>query len=196
MIIDEFNVRKAAQVAAFFARAAGGRINVLKLSKLIYLADREFASRHDEPMLFDHLVSMDHGPVNSSTLDLINGMAGPNRDWDEFVAPRSGYDVPLARELSDGDFDELSAAEVAVLKHTWVGLGGLNQYELRDYTHKNCPEWEDPHGTSSPIPYSRLYKFLGKADAEGLAEIVENVRSIERSFKSSVDVAWDQIPTI
>jgi uncharacterized phage-associated protein len=182
-------VRKAAQVAAFFARAAGGRVNVLKLSKLVYLADREFASRYDEPMLDDRLVSMDHGPVNSGTLDRINGMGGPDSDWDAFVAPRSGYDVPVARQLSDDDFDELSKAEREVLTHIWQRFGRMTQYEIRDYTHGACPEWENPQGSSTPIPYERLFKFLKKQDPEGLAESVEETRRLNRTFKRNANRA-------
>jgi uncharacterized phage-associated protein len=88
MVFVEFNRRKAAQVAAFFARAEGGRINVLKLVKLIYLADREFVLRHGEPMLDDRWVSMPHGPVNSGTYDMIQGMQGPDPSGKTLTARR------------------------------------------------------------------------------------------------------------
>ncbi len=75
-----YNARKAAQVAAFFALSEGGKINVLKLVKLIYLADRSAMEAFEAPILNDKFVSMDHGPVNSITLNLINGLG------DEFHA--------------------------------------------------------------------------------------------------------------
>ena len=50
-LLPGYDVRKAAQVAAFFAIKAGGKINKLRLVKLIYLADRQFMIRYDEPML-------------------------------------------------------------------------------------------------------------------------------------------------
>ena len=40
-ILAGYDVKKAAQVAAFFAIEAGGKINILKLTKLMYLADRD-----------------------------------------------------------------------------------------------------------------------------------------------------------
>jgi Protein of unknown function (DUF4065) len=70
-----FNVKKAAQVAAFFALKQGGQIHVLKLTKLVYLSDREFMDRYDIPITGDKLVSMDHGPVNS--VIIIISMAPP-----------------------------------------------------------------------------------------------------------------------
>ena len=36
-----FNERKAAQMAAFFLHQGGGKLEVLKLMKLLYLADRQ-----------------------------------------------------------------------------------------------------------------------------------------------------------
>ncbi|MGA9893403.1 MAG: type II toxin-antitoxin system antitoxin SocA domain-containing protein, partial [Xanthobacteraceae bacterium] len=74
MPIPGYNVRKAAQITAFFAKKEGGSIAVLKVAKLLYLADREFMAAYDLPMLFDELVSMPHGPVTSNTLNYINGM--------------------------------------------------------------------------------------------------------------------------
>jgi uncharacterized phage-associated protein len=66
-LLAGFEPKKADQVAAFFAIRANGKISKLRLVKLIYLADREFAARYDEPMLFDRLVSMPFGPANSIT---------------------------------------------------------------------------------------------------------------------------------
>ena len=54
-LIPGYNVRKAAQVVAFFAIRQGGRINVLKLSKLVYLSDRAFVEKYDVPILYDKL---------------------------------------------------------------------------------------------------------------------------------------------
>jgi len=164
-----YNVRKAAQVAAFFAREEGGRINVLKLVKLIYLADRKHMGKYDRPILNDKYVSMDHGPVNSITFDYING-CHPERDgWEQFVTDRDNYQIGLVREdLSDGDLDELSEAETETLREVWARFGGMTKYEIRDWTHEHCPEWEDPSGSSAPIPYKRIFEFLGKAHAAEL----------------------------
>lgn len=174
-----FNARKAAQVAAYFAMCQSGQINVLKLAKLIYLADRIFMSKYDSTILNDSLVSMPHGPVNSMTLNHINGLI-PNDNWGAFVTGRAGYNIGLANpKMTIDDLDELSRAEVAVLEETWRQFGGMSPFELRDYTHQHCPEWEDPHGSSQPIPYARVFKFLGKTDkAEELEDTVLSERVI------------------
>src|SRR5215469_9113792 len=107
MAFPGYNIRKAAQVTAFFASKAGGSVEVLKVAKLLYLADREFMSRYDFPILFDCLVSMPHGPVTSLTLNYINGLEGERDHWDEFVEARAGNNVGLKNEnLSIDDLDE------------------------------------------------------------------------------------------
>jgi uncharacterized phage-associated protein len=180
-----FNIRKAAQVSAYFALKQGGAINVLKLTKLIYLADRLFMERYDAPLLDDELVSMDHGPVNSMTYDCINGNQADRSDWNEFVADRSpfAYSIGVAPGVTVERLDELSRADRQVLDETWRSFGRMTQWEIRDYTHKNCPEWENPQGSSHPIPYERVFKFLGKEDhAAELAEAVRQDRVVTRAL--------------
>ncbi len=175
-----FKVRKAAQVAAYFAKAEGGSINVLKLVKLIYLADRAFMQKYDCPILNDRFVSMDHGPVNSMTLNYLNGCEDGRDNWDRFVSDRADHVVGLANPgISDDAFDELSPAEIETLHEVWLQFRGKSGYEVRDHTHRNCPEWEDPKGSSAPIPYERVFKFLGKNDSTELAKNIEAERFVD-----------------
>jgi hypothetical protein len=115
---------------------------------------------------------MDHGPVNSLTYDCINGNQADRSDWSEFVTDRAGYSIGVANGITVDRLDELSRADRQVLDETWRDLG----------THKNCPEWEDPQGSSAPIPYERVFKFLGKADATELAEAVRQDRAVSRAL--------------
>lgn len=180
-----FNARKAAQVAAFFAQKAGGTINVLKLTKLIYLADRRHMERYDFPILGDELVSMPHGPVNSMTYNYIGGYVNDSSGWAEFITDRANYCVGLVRaDLCHDDFDELSDAEIGSMQDVWTQFGSMGQYQIRDWTHAHCPEWEDPNGSSNPIPYERVYKYLGKPNPEMLDEAVRDARSIDEVFGS------------
>ena len=45
-----FDEKKAAQAAAYFLLRAGGRLEVLKLMKLLYLAERRSFEKYGEPM--------------------------------------------------------------------------------------------------------------------------------------------------
>jgi uncharacterized phage-associated protein len=178
-----FKVRKAAQIAAFFARKEGGAINLLKLVKLIYLANRRAMEKYDYPLIDDYLVSMDQGPVNSTVYDYMNGVRQEREDWEEFVTGRTGYTVGLRhRALSTKDLDELSDADLGILNKIWDRFGRLDEWALVKYTHRHCPEWEDPHGTSLGIPYERVFKALGKKHSAELARLIEQRRQIASSF--------------
>lgn len=181
-----FNVRKAAQVTAYFAKESGGGINVLKVVKLIYLSDRKFMERYESTILNDRFASMSHGPVNSTTLDYINGCQEDRQNWESFISDRAGHLVVLARaDISNDDLDELSEADLEILGEIWAEFGHMDGFELRDYTHANCPEWEDPQGSSHPIPFERVFKFLGKQASHDLAEKIESERSLDLVFSAS-----------
>ena len=183
MAVPGYNIRKAAHVSAFFAQKNGGYINVLRLTKLVYLADREFMRLYDCPILFDQLVSMPHGPVNSLTLNYVNGLL-QDAEWDKILRGRDGYDIALRAPINiNDDLDELSDAEIDVLEAIWQEHHWRNKYQLRDYTHDNCPEWEDPQGSSNPIPYSRVFKFLGKQNGDMLADAIAAERELIRIMK-------------
>jgi hypothetical protein len=67
----------------------------------------------------------------------------------------------------------------------------MSQFEIRDFTHQNCPEWEDPQGSSEPIPVERIFKFLGKKDSAQLAAQLESHRNMDQIFTSA-----DALPAI
>ena len=178
---DGFNERRAAQIAAFFTEKEGGEIAVLKLTKLIYLADRESMAVTGFPITNDHFVSMPHGPVNSLTLNFVDGNLSSD-EWSSLISDRTNYCVGLTREITIDDHDELSEIDVEALNAVWVKFGHMNKWEIRDWTHKNCLEWEDPNGSCTPIPYERVLKYLGVESPDDLAEEIRSDRQVENLF--------------
>lgn len=179
---DWFNSKKAAQVAAFFCGKQGGEIPVLKLVKLIYLADREFLAECGFPITNDLHFSMKHGPVNSETYNYITGVEESD-EWDSLISDRANHNVSLARALADEDLDELSDAEIDAMTAVWARFGQMTKYEIRDWTHANCPEWEKPYGGGSiPIPLARTLSHLGFDKPEQFSKRSDAFRE----FKSAV----------
>lgn len=184
-----FSEKKAAEVAAYFLlRAKSRRANVtlLKLMKLMYLAERLSYERFGFPITGDRLVSMQHGPVLSQTLNLMNaGDPAVNPDWFRLIAEKSdnGRDMSLnsGDALSVDDLRELSESDLEVLDSTWQNFGGMSAIALRNWTHdpKNVPEWQDPDGSSYPIELRTLLTVLGYSD--------DAVRSIDASTRQQ---AW------
>ncbi|WP_454004754.1 Panacea domain-containing protein [Alcaligenes sp. Marseille-Q7550] len=184
-----FDERRTAQAAAFLLHKAGGRLPVLKLMKLMYLAERESLRIYGEPIAGDRLVSMPHGPVLSRTYDLMNGSeeSGPD-GWDCWMDDKAAHEIalrdPSRIRTPELDLLELSDGDLEVLESVWGQFGHMGKWELRDYTHSEaCPEWEDPRGSSRPIPMGRLFKALGYTD-EGIRSAVEHLN--ERARLSAV----------
>lgn len=137
---------------------------------------------YDVPITGDTLVSMDHGPVNSLTYNYINGTA-ESVHWDAFMADGARHMVALSNSsLSEEALDELSDAEIRVLGEVWARFGHMDRFQIRDWTHENCPEWDDPRGSSTAIRYSHVFKFLGKRNGADLEDRVLAERRIATYF--------------
>lgn len=161
----------------------------IKLMKLLYLADRESIKRYGLPITGDEYYSLPHGPVLSKTLDLANGSAESSQDgWDCWISDKENHEVAVRREVSRDSLDELTNAEIEVLDCVWKQFGHMTRWEIRDYTHnkQHVPEWEDPKGSASPIPLSRVMRAVGRSP-EQIQNDLEEVRAqrhIEAVFAS------------
>ena len=179
-----FNERKAAQVAAWFLRRSGRRMAHLKLMKLMYLADREALNEFGFPITGDRAVSMDNGPVLSRTLNLINGLVESGEDgWEAWISDRENHEVALRDRAGAAEaLDEISKAELDVLENMWKQFGHMSKWQIRDYTHDHCPEWQDPQGSSVPIPFERIFTALGRSKDEA-AQLAEGIAEQQRIGK-------------
>lgn len=135
----------------------------LKLMKLLYLADRESYRRHGHGISGDAMVSMPHGPVLSQTLDHINGYAeSAPGGWDDWISDKADHQVQLKKKrITRRDLGEMSEGDVEALDAVWKKFGRMNHWEIRDYTHTHCAEWENPNGSSKPIPRERILRAVG-----------------------------------
>jgi len=187
----QFNEKKAAQVAAFFLFRADGRLEILKLMKLMYLAERNSFAKYGEPMIGDQLFSMENGPVLSRTLDHMNHFVDSTEGgWNTWVRDRKDYMLALNKAVKDPkqDLPQLSDADLAILESVWQQYGHLKPFDLADLTHKICPEWEDPKGSVLPIPYGRLLRFVGYDPdvAKELEQRIASQQDIDSVFSKEI----------
>ncbi|WP_454845305.1 Panacea domain-containing protein [Ralstonia thomasii] len=186
MLAPLYDERRAAQAAAFLLYSAGGKLPLIKLVKLMYLAERLSLQRYGEPITGDRLVSMPHGPVLSRTYDYINGaLLSQDGGWESWVADREGHMValrdPSMIRTPEQDLLRLSDSDLEVLSETWNQFGHWDRWKLVDYTHSAaCPEWEDPDGSSKPIAYETLFEKTGysKEQASELASRLAEQRQL------------------
>ncbi|MGH8673764.1 MAG: Panacea domain-containing protein [Burkholderiales bacterium] len=179
MLKNLFKEKKAAQAAAYLLFRAGKPLSVLKLMKLLYLAERRSFEKFGEPMIGDVLVSMDHGPVLSRTYNHMKGMTrSSEKGWEYWIADRAGHDLDLrhrkALRSPEKDLQQLSDADLGVLEEIWKKFGRMNQWKLRDYTHRHCPEWQDPEGSMIPMKpenFLTALKFTSRQAKQVLARL-------------------------
>jgi uncharacterized phage-associated protein len=192
MLKNLFNEKKAAQAAAYFLFRAGGTLSVLKLTKLLYLAERRSFERFGEPMIGDRLVSMPHGPVLSRTYNLMNGeLPSVEGGWESWVADREEHRLSLRRPEAlrspEQDLPELSDADLEILAETWDRFGQMTRWQLRDHTHRHCPEWKDPDGSMIPMRPEELFAAL-KFTPEQTRVALEKLReedAVEAAFATA-----------
>ncbi len=183
-----YNPRKAAQVIAYLVIKGGeNALNVLKTVKLLYLADRESIAQRGWPILDERRVSMPHGPVNSETYSHINGEHDLTESgWADLLEDRADHNIGIVHGVTIEALDELSEADTQCLDTVWDKFGEMNQWELVEWTHdpKNVPEWEDPQGSSIPIPIERIMHMVGLENAEEHAELLKDHDRIDSLFAS------------
>lgn len=179
-----FNERKTAQMAAFFlGHAPEKKMAHLKLMKLLYLAEREAVRSFGWPMAGDRLVSMQHGPVLSKTLNLMDGDTESQAGgWEDWISDKENHEVALRHSHEVSRLDELAPAEISVLQSVWAAFGGMDKWAIRDWTHKHCAEWKDPNGSSFPIQYETLARALGfdESTAKELAAQIQSEQEVDR----------------
>jgi len=176
-----FDRQKATESAAEFIRLAGGKLNVLKLTKLMYLLDRESLKSRGVPVVGGRYVSMKHGPVTSQVLDAINHKNGEGEgSWKGLITERGMHDLAVKRM---SDHDHLAPFELKLIAEIHATHQDKDQFQLRDWCHDNCKEWTKPgfFGGSPPIVFEALAPEI-KRTPEELENISREARFMDQVF--------------
>ncbi|WP_082488363.1 Panacea domain-containing protein [Duganella sp. Leaf61] len=189
-----YNETKAAEVTFYFLKRAKerrGHVTKLRLMKWLYLAERAAYANFGEPLTGDLLCSMEHGPVLSSTLYLVEKPSLQRRSNGAFSAVVSAvrennkHQYLTIREdcpyRSVDDLRQLSDAEVGLLDSVWEEFGGMSSKQLESYLHHpdHTPEWQWSRGDgSNPIELEDLFLALGNSE-EQAKQLVESIKAFE-----------------
>ena len=175
-----FNEKKAAQAAACLIELNSGRMNYMKLIKLLYLADRRFILEWGNSITTDSYVSMDNGPVISRIYDLIkNGRVDNGSFWSSCFRT-DDYEIVLQKHPGN---DYLSPMEMEVLADVNTRFSGCSEWDLVDYCHKHLPEWQDPHGSSIQITIEDIIgaEKAGSPDYDDAVSAVRLAAEVQKS---------------
>lgn len=167
------DAQKSTQAVARLIEQSGGPIDYLRISKLIYLADRESIITRGIPIVGGHYFSMRKGPVISEVMDFVNSRGTP--EWKQTISPRHGHEVRLQTRPVYG---ALSLSEIEILDSTVEKHSKITTEELVEWCHQNCPEYQKVSGNSrKPIIVESILKAAGK-----------NSRKIQKTIREAKDV--------
>lgn len=158
-----FNERKAAQAAAqLLLMHTGHSMDLYRLLKLLYIADRRSLVETGYAITGDTMVSMRFGTVLSSVYDAIKD-SRKFPTWSEYIGRGNENSVVLLE--AEPEAGELSRYEVGLLREVHSEFGNYSFNDLRDFTHE-LPEWRDPGNSSSPIAPEEILRSAGRSEEE------------------------------
>ena len=181
------NQEKLYQSVGYLLEKYNGRLNEVKLIKLLYLADREMIRQTGDSITGDKYFSMKQGPVLSCLHNLIRRKCREpalQSVWDSYFAEEN-HNLLKKPEVQTG-IENLTRREISILASVAEQFREYDRRKLIDYVHnkENFPEikWEEADNrgnTSIPISIDSIRRALGFTDSE-IAEIHTEDELLER----------------
>jgi uncharacterized phage-associated protein len=174
-----FDINKSLAAVGYICSRNKGKADILKLLKILYVADRTALIDWKRTITGDRFVSMDNGPVVSVVYDLIKGNARPQLQqvWSEYIDERNGNTIALKKVP---DIGYLSDREIKLLGAVFEKISPMSSSQLIDWLHK-LPEWENPNGSSKKIDPRKILKFsttLTDQQISGFEDEITNVNYV------------------
>lgn len=144
--VNKYRKRKAASLIKRILQLIGEPVEIVKLTKLLYLCERAAIMGKGASITSDSLCSMDFGPVTSFMYDDLKETER-NQYLHDFIERRGVY-VTLTKAP---DENKLSKYENELVEKIINRFGDYKEWDLVKYCHENIPEWEYPEGSSLPI---------------------------------------------
>lgn len=138
---SEFDHKKATQAINFFSEREGGKIDMMKVIKLIYFADRYHLRKYGRPVTNDGYWAMSYGPVGTTVKDIASfSQFLDNEELQYAVEYLTQGDSHFL--LSQKKFDDkvFSDSDLEALEFAYNNFGKFGQFDLAEMTHK-YPEW-------------------------------------------------------
>jgi uncharacterized phage-associated protein len=155
-----FNLEKALGAMVYLVDRLGS-VDKVKLTKLMYIADRNHFIQHGHPITGSHQKAMDYGPVPSECLDALDGELWPNPDA---ALPYLHIDDNSVTARDKSVVQALEESERAALDQVLRSFGSADKWALVQHTH-SFPEYQTVYAgckrTSRLIPYELLLQLYG-----------------------------------
>lgn len=157
-------IAKLKAVLRYFGTHTDPRfLGKVKLMKLFYFLDFIHVKKYGCPVTYDNYVNLEHGPIPSTILNLVNeAIFDPDNSVlaDAVVFEKSKlsemYRMKVLKEFSDTDEDYFKPSELEVLKTVCKRFGDKNKKFIEDASHAEAP-WAQTD-LLDPIPYTLATK--------------------------------------
>src|ERR1035437_2827933 len=168
------------QISAFFADKNDG-IDIFKLMKLLYIANRQCLFCYAHPMFFDTMSSASSGVVLHNTRSRIINADFYDKyiRFDANLIVHTLKDCTILNRPTVEDFDELSEASVEILEKVWEDHGHQTDLELRDYME--CLYHEI--NKNKEITFLDILKAVGNLDPEYHYNEILYFRDLDEMFR-------------
>ncbi|WP_088255859.1 Panacea domain-containing protein [Fimbriiglobus ruber] len=176
MLNYKFNFQKTLQASAVILGDHHGRMEYIRLLKLLYIADRELLAETGRTLTGDHAVAMKRGPVLSAVYELVKnqGAADQVKAWSDAVH-RDGYEVVLSGDVG---ITRLTKAEAKKLHDVCNRFRDTDSEGLSDLTHE-FQEWSDVFDTRNPNSCYPI-RWESALAAQGAADLIEEAENALR----------------
>lgn len=166
-----------AQVAAFFAQSAGGKIDARKLIKLFYIAQRYSLKDTGHPLYFDTMTGTNAGPIMHRTL---NRIVNANF-YGRYINHDAAGMVRNNMTYEPNHLDELSEYSNELIQRVWDTHGHQSDEELCYYIQNLYSEVKPGN-----IAYVDILKCVGYTDdlAEHLVSEIMFFEDLDRQFNN------------
>lgn len=177
-----FDEKKAAHSVGYFCLKSKNRsISLLKLLKLIYLADRKSLEETGHPIQTDEYVSLRNGPANKN---LKKHLSIFDRDkeclfFKMFYFDKKNKYLSLKEEIDRNKLTYLSECDIQIMDDVFDQFGNWDINDILSWMHdkNNISEWKwNKH--IKKIELYEIYKALGEDEGNALL-IEEDVRSLQ-----------------
>ena len=151
-----------------FLRLNGGRLNYLKLLKLLYLTERECLRIDGNTITGDCFRALRNGPILSTVYNLIKGKDSQSPRWNRYIKQGTDYYVFIAEDPGTEDLYRFEKELIQKIDEEYKDAG---EFDLVRLTH-TFPEWKKFESRLLAPGFPNSYSIT-------LEDILEGINKLE-----------------
>lgn len=177
-VINLFDKDVTLNAVLYIIQQMGGKVDMHKVFKTLYFADREHLSKYGRTITGDVYIAMHYGPVPSRTDDIFKAVRGdsyfPAGDLASYFHFVNRYIVEADKQAN---LDYLSESDLECLNQSISMCKDMNFEQLTSLSHGLA--WENT-AKDRTISFADILREEG--DTEGYIDYVTNKLQLESSF--------------